>query len=136
MGRQGEDDPAAVIVGRPMSDEFQGERAGGCLVCTHIVAIRVHCWLRRDPAMGTEGTLYRASTEMPGQKPSDRCERFFRRVDDYLPCLPDGKARRLFLDRQIAGWEHRTRASLRLRAAPSRCSTPPTRRRLRTSYSP
>jgi hypothetical protein len=57
--------------------------------------------------MGTEDTPHRASTEMPGQKPSDRCERFFRRVDDYLPCLPDSKARWLFLDRQIAGWEHR-----------------------------
>ncbi len=38
---------------------------------------------------------------------TDRSARFLRRIDAYLPSLPDARARRLFLDRQIAGWEHR-----------------------------
>jgi hypothetical protein len=36
----------------------------------------------------------------------DRSTRFLRRIDAYLPRLPDNRARRRFLDRQIAGWEH------------------------------
>lgn len=38
---------------------------------------------------------------------TDRSARFLRRIDAYLPSLPDARARRLFLDRQIAGWEQR-----------------------------
>jgi hypothetical protein len=36
----------------------------------------------------------------------DRSTRFLRRIDAYLPRLPDNRARRRFLERQIAGWEH------------------------------
>ncbi len=37
----------------------------------------------------------------------DRTARFLARVDDRLPALADDAARRAFLDRQLAGWEHR-----------------------------
>jgi hypothetical protein len=36
-----------------------------------------------------------------------RSSRFFGRIDAYLPALPDDEARRMFLDRQIEGWERR-----------------------------
>ena len=42
--------------------------------------------------------------------PSEGCARalrFLRRIDAYLPALPDDRSRRIFLDRQMAGWEHR-----------------------------
>ena len=42
---------------------------------------------------------------LPGS--TDRSARFLRRIDAYLPSLPGARARRLFLDQQIAGWEHR-----------------------------
>lgn len=37
----------------------------------------------------------------------DRTERFMARIDAHLAALPNAKARRDFLDRQIAGWSHR-----------------------------
>ena len=36
-----------------------------------------------------------------------RALRFFSRIDAYLPVLADDETRRIFLDRQIEGWEHR-----------------------------
>jgi hypothetical protein len=36
-----------------------------------------------------------------------RARRFLARVDRHLPTLPNCALRRAFLDRQLAGWEHR-----------------------------
>jgi aminoglycoside phosphotransferase (APT) family kinase protein len=38
---------------------------------------------------------------------ADRAGRFIARLDAHLPTLCDDPARRAFLDRQLAGWEHR-----------------------------
>jgi hypothetical protein len=37
----------------------------------------------------------------------DRVTRFIARMDAHLPTLPDDAARRIFLDRQLDGWERR-----------------------------
>jgi hypothetical protein len=37
----------------------------------------------------------------------DRVTRFIARMDAHLPKLPDDAARRIFLDRQLDGWERR-----------------------------
>ena len=37
----------------------------------------------------------------------DRVTRFITRMDAHLPTLPDDAARRIFLDRQLDGWERR-----------------------------
>jgi len=42
-----------------------------------------------------------------GGEERSRAARFLARVDDRLPGLADDAARRAFLDRQLAGWEHR-----------------------------
>jgi hypothetical protein len=42
-----------------------------------------------------------------GGEPTDRATRFIARLDTYLPKLADDGARQAFLDRQLAGWEHR-----------------------------
>jgi hypothetical protein len=42
--------------------------------------------------------------------PNEECARalrFLRRIDAYLPVLRDDESRRIFLDRQIEGWERR-----------------------------
>jgi len=41
------------------------------------------------------------------RRPTDRATRFIARMDAHLPTLPDDAARRIFLDRQLDGWEHR-----------------------------
>jgi hypothetical protein len=38
---------------------------------------------------------------------TDRVTRFIARMDAHLPTLPDDGARRIFLDRQLDGWERR-----------------------------
>ena len=38
---------------------------------------------------------------------ADRTNRFIARVDAYLPTLANDAARRIFLDGQLEGWEHR-----------------------------
>ena len=38
---------------------------------------------------------------------ADRTNRFIARVDAYLPTVADDAARRVFLDGQLEGWEHR-----------------------------
>ena len=40
-------------------------------------------------------------------KPPERSQRFLARLDAHLPTIADPVARRIFLDRQLAGWEHR-----------------------------
>jgi hypothetical protein len=47
-----------------------------------------------------------AAHPMPS-KGCARASRFLGRIDAYLPVLPDDEARRIFLDRQIEGWERR-----------------------------
>jgi hypothetical protein len=47
-----------------------------------------------------------AANPMPGEGCA-RPSRFFCRIDAYLPALPDNETRRIFLDRQIEGWERR-----------------------------
>jgi hypothetical protein len=41
------------------------------------------------------------------RRPTDRAMRFIARTDAHLPTLPDDAARRIFLDRQLDGWERR-----------------------------
>ena len=48
-----------------------------------------------------------ARINLEGAERSGRAARFLARVDDRLPDLADDAARRVFLDRQLAGWEHR-----------------------------
>src|SRR5262245_38066750 len=38
---------------------------------------------------------------------ADRVTRFIARMDAHLPTLPNDAARRIFLDRQLDGWERR-----------------------------
>jgi hypothetical protein len=38
---------------------------------------------------------------------TERVTRFIARMDAHLPTLPDDAARRIFLDRQLDGWERR-----------------------------
>lgn len=40
-------------------------------------------------------------------KPPERSQRFLARLDAHLPTIADPVARRIFLDRQLGGWEHR-----------------------------
>jgi hypothetical protein len=47
-----------------------------------------------------------AANPMPGGGCA-RALRFFSRIDAYLPVLADDETRRIFLERQIEGWEHR-----------------------------
>ncbi|SRR5713101_6620629 len=42
-----------------------------------------------------------------GGEPADRATRFLSRLDAYLPTLANDATRQAFLDRQLAGWEHR-----------------------------
>ena len=53
--------------------------------------------LREPYEVGPPETTHRA----------DRARRFIARVDAHLPTLCDDAARRVFLDRQLEGWEHR-----------------------------
>jgi hypothetical protein len=58
--------------------------------------------------MDAEGTEDRHRRDRAGvPEPADRSARFLRSIDAYLPRLLDARMRQLFLDRQIAGWEHR-----------------------------
>ena len=41
------------------------------------------------------------------RRPTDRVMHFIARMDAHLPTLPDDAARRIFLDRQLDGWERR-----------------------------
>ena len=41
------------------------------------------------------------------RRPADRASRFIARVDAHLPTLANDGDRRVFLDRQLDGWEHR-----------------------------
>jgi hypothetical protein len=43
----------------------------------------------------------------PSRQITDRVTRFIARMDAHLPTLPDDAARRIFLDRQLDGWERR-----------------------------
>ena len=43
----------------------------------------------------------------PNRHVTDRVTRFIARMDAHLPTLPDDAARRIFLDRQLDGWERR-----------------------------
>jgi hypothetical protein len=49
-----------------------------------------------DPATGCAGSKTEASA---------RASRFMRRIDVHLPTLPDDRARRLFLARQLDEWQ-------------------------------
>ena len=44
---------------------------------------------------------------MPADLEPDRAARFLARLDRHLVTLADHTSRRGFLDRQLAGWEHR-----------------------------
>src|SRR5689334_7695932 len=66
----------------------------------------------RDPkpdvvTAGGDGTAAVAGMRPDDMPESTRAARFLARVDDRLPGLTDDAARRAFLDRQLAGWEHR-----------------------------
>src|SRR6266849_5259718 len=52
------------------------------------------------------GDRHAAGNPMPSEGCA-RALRFLCRIDAYLPALPDDESRRIFLDRQIEGWEHR-----------------------------
>ena len=41
------------------------------------------------------------------RRPTDCAMHFIARMDAHLPTLPDDAARRIFLDRQLDGWERR-----------------------------
>jgi hypothetical protein len=41
------------------------------------------------------------------RRATNRVTRFIARMDAHLPTLPDDAARRIFLDRQLDGWERR-----------------------------
>jgi hypothetical protein len=47
------------------------------------------------------------SLVVPAGASLDRSTRFIARLDGYLRRLADDAARRVFLDRQLEGWEHR-----------------------------
>jgi hypothetical protein len=59
------------------------------------------------------GSKHRCTAGRPAvanPMPRETCARslrFFARIDAYLPVLPDDETRRIFLDRQIEGWERR-----------------------------
>ncbi len=66
----------------------------------------------RDPKPGTvtagcNGMAASARGDPDGPQESSRAARFLARLDERLPGLTDDAARRAFLDRQLAGWEHR-----------------------------
>jgi hypothetical protein len=53
---------------------------------------------------------YRQDQDAAGEvtrRATDRVTRFIARTDAHLPTLPDDAARRIFLDRQLDGWERR-----------------------------
>jgi hypothetical protein len=63
---------------------------------------------KRSPGLQGAGRADRHARANP--MPREGCarsSRFFGRIDAYLPALPDDEARRMFLDRQIEGWERR-----------------------------
>jgi hypothetical protein len=63
---------------------------------------------KRSPGLQGAGRADRLAVANP--MPREGCarpSRFFGRIDAYLPALPDDEARRMFLDRQIEGWECR-----------------------------
>jgi hypothetical protein len=64
----------------------------------------------KSDKLGISGTSTADQRAVANPAPREGCARplrFFGRIDAYLPALPDDKSRRLFLDRQIAGWERR-----------------------------
>ena len=50
---------------------------------------------------------YRDAASAVARRATDRATRFIARMDAHLPTLPDDAARRIFLDRQLDGWERR-----------------------------
>jgi len=73
--------------------------------------MRKHC-RGGDPQRGAgsaggDGTAAMARIGQAGTERLSRAARFLARVDDRLLGLADDAARRGFLDRQLAGWEHR-----------------------------
>jgi hypothetical protein len=67
-------------------------------------------------------------SEHPAAHPSSRADRFLCRIDAHLPILPDDRARRVFLDRQIEGWQARYARFLATEGASepaANCADPP-----------
>jgi len=59
---------------------------------------------RFEPASRADRSIGCASSET---EPSTRALRFMRRIDAHLPTLPDDRARRVFLVRQLDEWQRR-----------------------------
>ena len=81
----------------------------------------------RDRLVACKPLAGKASDRVAGEA-SSRALRFLRRVDAHLPGLPDDRARRGFLDRQIEGWQRRYARFLATDGASepaANCSDPP-----------